>query len=333
MYGVTLTAQVTRWNFGTLRQINAWARANRLDVVNMHYQTAAYRMSPFVHFLPDALRGAAPVVTTFHDLRFPYLFPKAGRLRDWIVMRLARASAGVVATNQEDMARLNFHNHAALIPIGSNVTVTAASNADARAFVGAAPSDMVLAFFGFVNRVKGLEDLLAALVALRERSITAHLLMIGERIGSSDPTNIPYAAELDALIADSGLTDHVHWTGYAAGADVRAYLTTADAVVMPFRDGASYRRSSMIVALHHGCPVVTTQPAVNVPAFVDGENLLLVPPGSVQDLTAALARLYNNPSLNRTLREGALKLSETFSWAHIVDSYEAFYRHICGGFA
>ena len=46
--------------------------------MNIQYQTAAYGMSPFIHFLPDALRPI-PVVTTFHDLRFPYLFPKAGR--------------------------------------------------------------------------------------------------------------------------------------------------------------------------------------------------------------------------------------------------------------
>ena len=331
--GVELAAAVTRWRWGAMQLVADWARTNRLDVVNMHYQTAAYGMSPWIHYMPELLRKTAPLVTTFHDLRFPYLFPKAGPLRDWIVMRLARASAGVVPTNQEDAARLAFHKHCALIPIGSNVTVEAASNVDARAFVGAGLDDTVLAFFGFVNRVKGLEDLLAAMVGLRERGITARLLMVGDRIGTSDPTNIPYAKQIDMLIADYGLTNRIHWTGFVGEADVRGYLTTADAVVMPFRDGASYRRSSMIVAIHHGAAVVTTQPSVDVPAFINGENLLLVPPNDVLALTAALAELYNNPALNQKLREGALALSREFSWERIVSAYETIYQQVTEDFA
>lgn len=322
--GVTLNATVRRWGVGALYRARRWARENQLDIVNMHYQTAAYGMSPFVHFLPEAL--PIPLVTTFHDLRFPYLFPKAGALRDRIVMRLARASAGVVATNQEDMARLGFHPHSALIPIGSNALTDAPSAADARAFVGAADDDMVLAFFGFVNRTKGLEDLLAAMVGLRERGITARLLMVGERLGASDPTNAPYAAEIDALVADHDL--HVQWTGYVNDADLRAYLTTADAVVMPFRDGASYRRSSLIIAIHYGCAVVTTQPTVDVTTFRNGENLLLVPPDDSQALTEALHRLYNKPSLNQTLRRGARDLSTVFGWSYILDTYEDIYRRV-----
>ena len=268
------------------------------------------------------------MVTTFHDLRFPYLFPKAGAARDWIVRRLARVSAGVVVTNQEDANQLGAHTHKTLIPIGSNVTVTDETGADARTFLGAEPDAMVLAFFGFVNRSKGLEEVLAAMAALREQGVTAYLLMVGERLGTSDPTNAAYAATIDTLIAEYGLGEQVAWTGYADDADVRGYLASADAVVMPFRDGASYRRSSMIVALHHGAAVVTTRPAVDVPAFRDGENLLLVPPRDSQALTRALYRLYNNPSLRRQLRQGALELNTVFSWAHIVTRYQAFYRQV-----
>lgn len=322
--GVHLTADVTRWGISAVQRVRAWAQQHQLDVVNMHYQTAAYGMSPFVHFLPDAL--PVPFVTTFHDLRFPYLFPKAGALRTWIVMRLARASTGVVATNQEDLMRLSFHPCTALIPIGSNALALAPSGVNAREFVGAAPDDFVLAFFGFVNRTKGLEDLLRAMDDLRERGIAARLLMVGEKLGSSDPTNAAYAAEIDAQIATAGVD--VRWTGYVHDADLHAYLTTADAVVMPFRDGASYRRSSMIIAVHYGAAIVTTTPAVGIPAFRHGENLLLVPPGDVQALTETLAHLYNKPSLNRALRTGALALAETFSWANIVNNYEGIYQRV-----
>ncbi|MEM6281017.1 MAG: glycosyltransferase family 4 protein, partial [Chloroflexota bacterium] len=285
----------------------------------------------------DALRGTAPFITTFHDLRFPYLFPKAGPLRDWIVMRLARASTGVVATNQEDEMQLAFHPRQMLIPIASNVLTETASVASARLHVRAIrDNDMVLAFFGFVNRTKGLEDLLASMVELRQQGIMAKLLMIGEKSGSSDPTNIAYAKEIDRKIIEHGLNSspsdmngQVHWTGFVSDDDdLRALLTTADAVVMPFRDGASYRRSSMIVAIHMGCAIVTTTPVVDVPAFKHDENLLLVPPNNVPALTDALIRLYNNPSLRQTLRNGALELSAEFSWERVTRSYIDFYRKI-----
>jgi hypothetical protein len=61
---------------------------------------------------------------TFHDLRVPYLFPKAGPLRRWIVYHLARSAEGVIATNDEDFHRLLTEarpRRLALIPIGSNI--------------------------------------------------------------------------------------------------------------------------------------------------------------------------------------------------------------------
>lgn len=327
--GVHVHPAMRGWGVGAVWRVRAWAQANALDVINLHYQTAAYHMSPVVHFLPNALRPTAPYITTFHDLRFPYLFPKAGPLRPWIVDLMARASSGVVATNPEDAAHLQPLNpHHALIPIGSNIHTAVPSAADARTVMGAVAGTFVLAFFGFVNHSKGLDVLLASLAALRASGIDARLLMIGDRTGASDPTNAAYNAEIDALIAQHDLHVAVRWTGYVDEADVCAYLRTADAVVMPFRDGASYRRSSLTSALGCEAAIVTTTPAVITPAFRDRENLLLVPPGDSPALTAALAHLYNNPSLGVTLRAGAANLSQTFSWPRIVAGYQAFYRHI-----
>src|SRR5215207_5610532 len=76
-HGETVHTTIRRWDFRSLPTVQRWAKANWLDVLNLQYQTAAYRMSPWIHVLPRWVK-AAPIVTTFHDLRFPYLFPKAG---------------------------------------------------------------------------------------------------------------------------------------------------------------------------------------------------------------------------------------------------------------
>ena len=79
--------------------------------------------SPAINFLPWRLRGIAPAVVTFHDLRVPYLFPKANGLRGWVVRTMARRSAGCIATNAADLTRLQQWTDKPLrhIPIGSNI--------------------------------------------------------------------------------------------------------------------------------------------------------------------------------------------------------------------
>src|SRR5262245_54156796 len=74
---ISIYSTVDKWGFGSLHTIQVWANAERLDIINLQFQTAAFGMSPWIHFLPDFVRDV-PVVTTFHDLRYPYLFPKAG---------------------------------------------------------------------------------------------------------------------------------------------------------------------------------------------------------------------------------------------------------------
>src|SRR5687768_10025944 len=100
---VTITPAIKTWGLGAILAAPRWADDHYLDIVNIQYQTAAYAMSPYIHALPDLFRSV-PVVTTFHDLRHPYLFPKAGKLRDWAVMHLARTSDGCIVTNHEDAA-------------------------------------------------------------------------------------------------------------------------------------------------------------------------------------------------------------------------------------
>jgi len=320
-----------KWNFTSVRQIERWVTKNRLDVVNIQYQTAAYGMSPYIHFIPNILRRA-PVVTTFHDLRYPYLFPKAGRLRDWIVTHLARASDGAIATNHEDMQRLHSINIpcTSLIPIGSNILSEVPTDLDVspwREKVGAQAGDFLIAFFGLINASKGLATLLNAFSELRNRGIAAKLVIIGD-VGSSDPTNGTYAAHIRAHIQAQSLAESVHITGYLDEADVSHYLSAADCIALPFLDGASYRRGSLMAAIHYGCAIITTQPAIDIPALIDNENMLLVPVGDVTALSNALEKLYHFTELRDKLKHGAKALAMHFDWGMIARQTAAFFETV-----
>jgi len=114
------------WGWRILSDIPACARAAGAEWVHIQYQTAAYGMHPAVNVLPyflrrHGLRGA----WTYHDLRVPYLFPKAGaRLRNWVTRLPLRAADAVVGTNQSDwesvqgqVQRGQLHR----IPIGNDI--------------------------------------------------------------------------------------------------------------------------------------------------------------------------------------------------------------------
>ncbi len=321
---------VDNWSIGGTASVRAWLRRIQPDVVNMQFQTAAYDMSPLVHFLPGF--SDAPFVTTFHDLRFPYLFPKAGRLRDWIVIRLARASTGVITTNQEDNARLQALPRRRVIPIGSSIapqTVSAARREQIRHKLGALPGSFVLGHFGFRNALKGIDYLLEAMSGLRRSGRDLRLVFIGGRRGDPEAgAETDYASRLEASINRLGLGAAVQWTGYLDEPQVADWLGAVDLLALPFADGASYRRSSLMAAIALGCPILTTQPAVDVPAFRHGDNLWLVRPRSAEAIAQGIQKLMTDDRRLCQLREGASMLRRRFDWELITKETAEFYREV-----
>ncbi len=324
---VHLSPLIDRWGIGSLRTAQQWARDNHLDLVNIQYQTAAYSMSPYIHFLPDFIHPI-PVVTTFHDLRFPYLFPKAGLLRRWIVRRLGHASDGVITTNHEDALSL-VTQCTTLIPIGSNIPQ--ARHGDRitwRAKLGAGIDDFLIVYFGLINRSKGLDTLLDTLARLHD--LPVRLAIVGGGAGSSDPTNEAYMREIDAQIERLALGSLIYRTGFLSDEDVSGCLAAADVVVLPFTDGASYRRGTLMAAIQHGCTIVTTRPQVEIQAFVDGENMIFVRPNDAFGLENALRNLLNSAYDRAKLRQGAAELARNFEWPPIAQATVEFYQRSLG---
>lgn len=331
--GWRVLPQIDGWGWrcwGTIRHVTQQLCP---DVVDVQYQAAAYDMRvPAINLLPwhwHHLCQMPPIVVTYHDLKPPYLFPKAGPLRDGVVRLLARYSDAAIVTNAQDLAiarRWPFFEHAAeslghptlhQIPIGSNIDVSPPHGyrrADWRAAQGYRPEDVVWAYFGFLNESKGGETLIQALAHSQP---PAQLLMIGGRVGSSDPTNQAYADRIESLIGELGLGERVRWTGYIPSEQVSAALLSADVVVLPYQDGISFRRGSLHAALAHGCPIISTQPTVPLPELVEAENVLLVPPSDPKALSHAAQRLHNDLELKQRIGQGAARLAQQFTWAQI----------------
>ncbi|MDQ5853295.1 MAG: glycosyltransferase family 4 protein [Chloroflexota bacterium] len=336
---------VDNWSWRSLRPLLRTIDAGNPDIVHVQYQTGAYGMHPAINLLPALLRRRAPrpcIVVTAHDLRLPYLLPRAGLLRRWVTRRLFQDADAVIVTNAADQQALagkgGYHPEqflapkpapARVIPIGSNVVPQPPeqySRAAWRQSVGVQAGDIVVAFFGLASPTKGLLELVEALAGLPE---FVRLLVVGGE--ARRPFDRPYLTEVQDAVAGLGLAERVQFTGYCDEQSVSAHLLAADIGALPFRDGASYRRGSLLALLAHGLPLVTTYPETPLcPPLTDGEHVLLVPVDATAELSAALMRLVREPELRTRLGANGQALLDHFTWPAIAAAHEDVYNALLG---
>lgn len=314
----------------------------RPDVVHIQYQTGAYVMHPAINMLPwriHRLHNAPQVVVTAHDLRVPYLLPKAGWLRHWVTRRLLADADARIVTNAADQIRLAggsrpddpdiYHSRtplpATVIPIGSNIAPEPPAGYDRaewRRRLGIEDEEIVFVFFGLATPSKGLLEVIEIMAALPP---IARLLVVGGE-GRQGP-DLRYAVAVKQAVESLGLAERVIFTGYCDPATVSAHLMAADVGALPFRDGASYRRGSLLALLAHGVPLVTTQPEGPLtPPLIDDRHALLVAPGDTMALRQAGRRLLVEPELRARLSSGARLLHDHFAWPSIAAAHEDVYN-------
>jgi glycosyltransferase involved in cell wall biosynthesis len=306
-------------------------KTNKLDVVNIQYQAAAFNMHFAANDLPRHLRDHTTVITTFHDLLIPYLFPKAGGLRKRAIYHMARASHGVIVTNRQDEQELREQDAMPpmiRIPIGSNIGVNPPINYDRvdwRSQLGVPEGALLVGFFGFMNKSKGVDTLAQAVRLMVDRyQKSTHLLFIGGQTGSSDDTNVRQADIAQELIGGLGIAKRVHWTGFVDAELVSANLLACDIVALPFKDGVSLRRGTLMAALIHGSTIVTTYPDQPDPDLVDGHSMRMIPPDNPARLAEVLHELAGNPEMRRQLGENAKLVAQQFEWDTIAQQIDSF---------
>ncbi len=333
--GISHFPQISRWGWNLWDELDAFLAHWQPDVIHFQYQTAAYAMHPALNlwaWRPWSQHPRSLTAVTFHDLLPPYLFPKAHwlGLRNWVTHTLARSLDIAITTNPEDTAQLQaIRPDTQEIPIGSNIADATPPHFQRetwRAHWGLPANAPVICYFGFLNASKGGEMLVDVLKNLVDQGQDAHLLMIGGRVGASDPTNDTYLQKVEARIHTAHLAQRVHWTDHIPHAQVSAAFHCADVCLLPYQDGASYRRGSFMAALTHGMPIVTTPPQVSYPELMHGQNVLLAPAHDVRAQSNAVAQLLSDENQRQLLGQNARQLARKFSWDAIAAAHLRTYE-------
>ena len=307
----------------------AWWRLGSPDVVNIQYTPDLYRGRGGVRLVPlvaRLARNGPSTVVAFHTL-------VDGSLSAWIgVPWLLATASHCISTNEEVSAmirrRLPFlAGRVTEIPIGSNIAIARGPGSDGRAEwarLGLPADSTILVHFGLVYPGKGLETLFAALADLRRGRPEVRLLIVGD----TRRDDREYRAGLDALAARLGIAAAITWTGRRPEDEVSRLIQAADVFVVPYDEGATIRRGSLMAGIAHGLPIVSTRAALRSAYLRDGENVSLVPPRDPGTLGARLATLLGSPDEAARLRRGARELAARFAWPRIAGETRRLFARV-----
>ncbi|WP_409524166.1 glycosyltransferase family 4 protein [Nitrincola sp. MINF-07-Sa-05] len=109
-------------------------------------------------------------------------------------------------------------------------------------------SKKVLTLPGRITRLKGHQDLITLVAALKQAGIPVHALIVG----GEDPRRQAYADELRARIREEGLDDWITFTG--ARGDIREIYAVSDVVLSLSNKPESFGRT-VVECLSLGVPV------------------------------------------------------------------------------
>jgi glycosyltransferase involved in cell wall biosynthesis len=178
---------------------------------------------------------------------------------------------------------------------------SALSRSEARARLGLAERDLVLGTVGRLEEQKGHRHLIEALALMRQRGVSARLLLVGE--GRK-------RRALEALIADLGLAQQVMLLGTRE--DLGDLFRAMDMFVMPsLWEGLSL---AMLSAMAAGLPVVATSVGGVSEVFCEDEYGFSVPAGDAAALAdKIMVCLANLPETVATGAKGAQHVRDNYS--------------------
>jgi glycosyltransferase involved in cell wall biosynthesis len=283
--------------FGDLCRNNL--RRYEADIIHVHYPTLGYGRGLSAHAV--ALCNHRRVILTLHE------FSQVHVLRRLAARGLLHLAKGVIFTTQHEYGyakrkALIRGIHADVIPLGSSIP---------RSHMAATPASQRgsgnVVYFGLMRENKGIESVIQLAQRFRDAGMKREVIMVGSVPGGS-------ATYFESLKSQSaGLP--IRWLLGASSVQVADLLAQSPWAYLPFPDGASERRSSLLAMIANGVEVVTT----------DG-------PFMTTDLRS-MVHLTNNVDEALSLMSSGHALTENrsaqvatkFQWQNIAQRHLSFY--------
>ena len=269
------------------RAVRRYLASRRVDVVNTHSSTDSW----LVALSATTLNQAPCIVRTRHvSAAIPANWPSR-----WLYRHAAAhvVTTGVALRSQVIRETGLEGARVTSVPTGIDLTRFCPGDRDAaRALLGISPDNFLIGVVATLRSWKGHRFLVDAFAALADPR--ARLAIVGDG---------PGAENLRRQIAALGIEDRVLFPGNQS--DVVPWLRAMDIFALP-----SYANEGVPQAIMQaqacGIPVISTAVGSIDELISHDETGLMVPPQDVVALTAAIARLQEDPSLRDRLVKRAL---------------------------
>lgn len=182
------------------------------------------------------------------------------------------------------------------------------------------PAYVNLLFVGRLDPRKGVQDLIAAMPEVIERTEgRVRLLVVGDSyLRPQIEAQVPSVAQR-----------HVHFLGHVPSTDLPRWYATGDIFCSPATGNESFG-IVLAEAMAAGRPVVCS----DIPGYrcvvTPGVQAACFPPGDVRALARTIAQLVDDPERRGRLAAAGRQRSLEFAWPRVVDRIEAVYRGAVG---
>jgi glycosyltransferase involved in cell wall biosynthesis len=198
------------------------------------------------------------------------------------------------------------------LPVPSTIPVANDPEAVRDARVGyAAAQETLVGHFGTygVDSRRAVEPLIASV--LRDSRATA-IVLLGR---GSD------AFQREFVERRPEFTGRVRAAGTLSPDALSLTMQACDVLVQPYVDGASSRRTTLMAALAHGVPVVTTEGRLSEPVWRASNAVRLVAPGDPEAAAREVVALCRDAAERRRLAAAGRALyAERFDLSHTIEA-------------
>jgi polysaccharide biosynthesis protein PslF len=344
------------WGLPNLPALVRALRRSKPDVIHVQHAAGAYGFKRAVFFLPPLLRAAgcrAPLVTTVHEYGWWEWEPRGvppvaiEAIKTWGQRRGHwDREDGFLLTGSDILLTTNTHAEFSIterlpwlssrmqrVPLVANVDTAPVGRDEARDEArfryGWPPDVQIVAYFGFLHPVKGIENLLKAHKEVLKHNSKARLLLIGgaESLALGDEADW-YWNKLQTLARELGLDGTVEMTGYVPEEEASRLLSGADVGVLPFNEGVTLKSGTLLTLFAHGLPVVATRLDPPEPDLVDGRLVRLVEQRDIAGISAVLSELLADAPQRAQLGEAGRIYTRNLSWSAIAERHEQVYEAV-----